>query len=260
MGKQPSGSSRLFLFKSNAEFGVRRQNDSMKTTTIIIVLLICLIGVPFILNLFIGFEHPHNIEVVGGETDWLNFFGGYLGSILGVIGALLICFGTMNHDRKRMELDFRHREIIEIQKEIANRLEQFSPEEILLASLFENPPSPAVAAKEMDRLQALHCRCEKLFNSAACLYYDPKNESSRNFAEEYKAMLFSAQETIHKLLTALQDKNKNNWKQNVIEINSEVERLRIDNEKVIKYAYIFIRSLIDEFNKTQWEENKNSIF
>ena len=72
----------------------------LKNSKLIIIILISLITVltiPIILDwLIIGNNFPSNIS----NPDWVNFFGGYIGAIMGAIATLIGIIITLNYTRK----------------------------------------------------------------------------------------------------------------------------------------------------------------
>lgn len=225
-------------------------------------LVIGLIAAPIILNIIIGFEHPHNIQVVGDATDWLNFYGGYLGSAIAVIGALYICQETIKHERKNQANSLFHTEILGIQNELAKRFESFYPEELLLDSPFReflhsSFPSSQTIDKEENRLHTLYCKCHELSYSASFLYYDKSFAESIEFVTKYKKMMDFAIKTIDYQISSLDNNNSANWPNNVQNVNNMIDQLLQYNQDAIDSAHKFVDTLIGEFNQQQKEEYKN---
>ena len=83
----------------------------MKKKTISIVILVSLmliIGLPLAIDwLIIGNEFPSNIE----NSDWVGFFGGYIGSLIGAIvslvGIIITIRYTNEQNKKDRELQIR---------------------------------------------------------------------------------------------------------------------------------------------------------
>lgn len=83
----------------------------MKKTTIFIIILISLvliIGLPLAIDwLIIGNGFPSNIE----NSDWVNFFGGYIGALIGAIvslaGIIITIRYTNEQNKKDRELQVR---------------------------------------------------------------------------------------------------------------------------------------------------------
>ena len=277
------------------ERGGEKNIEMGKKTICCLALFILFLVVPFSLNMFIGLDAPNNIKIVGEGKDWVAFFGSYIGSIFAVAGSLLICYITISHTSFRLTLDLRHREIMETQRELANRFEQFEPDEILpcsqvfqgLKNLNEKEESPEIKVmnalyeiytisqgkkkgdsalaedadlkKEMDRLQNLHTKCSKLSYSAKMLYYDNKSNKSKEFLDSYNEMLQDSKETIEMLIMTLRNENKGEWKSSVANISRRISKLKEANLNAIKKAYEFRDSLIEDLNQKQ-ESEVNNVF
>ena len=55
-----------------------------KNCFLFLVLVICIIVFPMLLNLIIS--KPAIFQVAGNEGDWIGFWGNYLGSIVAILG------------------------------------------------------------------------------------------------------------------------------------------------------------------------------
>jgi hypothetical protein len=234
----------------------------MKTSSKIVYLVIGLAIAPIILNILIGFEHPHNIQVVGDATDWLNFYGGYLGSAIAVIGALYVCKVTINNERQNQANSLFYTEILGIQNELAKRFESFYPEELLLDSPFReflhsSFPSSQAIDKEENRLHTLYCKCHGLRYSASFLYYDESSSESKEFATKYRNMMDFAIKTIDYQISSLDNNNSANWPNNVQNVNNMIDQLLQYNQDAIVSAHKYVETLIKVLNQKQEEEYKN---
>ena len=84
----------------------------MKKKTIFITILISLIliiGLPLAIDwLIIGSKFPSNIE----NSDWVGFFGGYIGALIGAIvslaGIIITIRYTNEQNKKDRELQVKH--------------------------------------------------------------------------------------------------------------------------------------------------------
>lgn len=77
-----------------------------KVFIILIVSLICIIMLPLAIDwLIIGNEFPSNID----NSDWVGFFGDYIGAIIGavvsLIGIIITIRYTNEQNKRDRELD-----------------------------------------------------------------------------------------------------------------------------------------------------------
>ena len=77
----------------------------MKKTTIFIIILISLvliIGLPLAIDwLIIGNGFPSNIE----NSDWVSFFGGYIGALIGAIVSLAGIISTIRYTNRIKKIE-----------------------------------------------------------------------------------------------------------------------------------------------------------
>lgn len=66
-----------------------------KNCFLFLVLVICIIVFPMLLNLIISI--PAIFQVAGNEGDWIGFWGNYLGSIVAILGIYI----TMKNENKK---------------------------------------------------------------------------------------------------------------------------------------------------------------
>lgn len=77
--------------------GIIKGNNIMQS--IVITLGALIIGVPILLNIGIAFVSSS----VGDDGDWLGFWGGYIGSIIGVFGSGITAYLIFNYQQRVMD-------------------------------------------------------------------------------------------------------------------------------------------------------------
>lgn len=214
-----------------------------KFLTLIGVLIAFFLIVPFFLNLFIGLEHPQNVKVVGDEKLWIQFYGNYIGSTLAVIGAFYVCYLTIDENKKAQKSDFRHREILEIQRELANRFQAYTPNEIIPYSLMKDAPNEDNIKSEIDRLQKLNDKCAGLLVSAKLLYENTKFPAAKDFFESYDKMIQSSFSTILALAFLCKKQDKTKWENDISSIAIMANDSLTKNNESISKACVYLRKL-----------------
>lgn len=84
----------------------------------IIILLLC----PIALNYILGQYTPWNIEVIGKEDDWLDFWGAYIGAIIG--GLITLIPMKRETDRNALNIMINNQEnyIKELKSQLGNHI------------------------------------------------------------------------------------------------------------------------------------------
>lgn len=62
-------------------------------------LLVTLVIIPFFIQLLINWDTMNK----GSDDGWLGFWGGYLGSIIGVVGTLIAIQIQLSNEKKRFD-------------------------------------------------------------------------------------------------------------------------------------------------------------
>lgn len=74
---------------------------------IVWALIITLIIIPLVIQGVINWDTMNN----GSDDGWLGFWGGYLGSIIGVVGALIVIQIQLENEKKRFDEETKARDI-----------------------------------------------------------------------------------------------------------------------------------------------------
>ncbi|OTO37590.1 hypothetical protein A5871_002157, partial [Enterococcus sp. 2F9_DIV0599] len=77
-------------------------------------LLVTLVLIPLFIQVLINWDTMNN----GSDDGWLGFWGGYLGSIIGVVGALIVIQIQLSNDKERFdkETKAKNKELAEDKK------------------------------------------------------------------------------------------------------------------------------------------------
>lgn len=211
--------------------------------------------VPFLLNLFIGFPSPKNIDVVGEGKDWVAFFGSYIGSSLAVIGSLLICQLTIKETRNQQSQDFFYSDIQNEIKLLSGLIERFTPAEILnFLDLTQPPTKEDDREKEVWRLQLLLSEYSRLMYLAKLNYdYSYSSELCKNFFLSYQKMLGNTILLISNLINLYKtEREKETWSSEMKSFKDKVMHIeQYEKPDVVNNAQKYIKELKTEFNNRQ---------
>lgn len=77
-------------------------------------LLVTLVLIPLFIQVLINWDTMNN----GSDDGWLGFWGGYLGSIIGVVGSLIVIQIQLSNDKERFdkETKAKNKELAEDKK------------------------------------------------------------------------------------------------------------------------------------------------
>lgn len=136
-----------------------KTNSTIRRCLILGVILI--LSIPIILNLILGLPSPCCVTVIGESTDWLLFWGSYLGGIItAAIGFLSIFISQRNssemHEAERQkELEkYRENQAKRLQDELILRIESLNFCSISrILPRFPSSVSREEVIKEIERLK-----------------------------------------------------------------------------------------------------------
>ena len=152
-----------------------REFKNYPVWSIVIASLVLLVFVPFCINLII-------IPDIGSGSDdgWLGFWGGYLGAILGLFGAMIVIYIQLNSDedsRKEEKVDNTFFNLLNLHNEIKKEIEYNNDE-----NLFENLYSEL--KEEIDQFKVITAeKCRKEY------FYSKREYIGRFFDEALNDML-----------------------------------------------------------------------
>lgn len=106
---------------------ILKQTDSvMKAKCYISVFVGIMILIPIVLNIIIGAPNPFsNIEVVGSPTEWLSFYGSYLGGLLAVLVGLFTIFCESRRNGLNIMIQDQNTYLEKLRFELADIISSF---------------------------------------------------------------------------------------------------------------------------------------
>ena len=209
----------------------------MRTQSIIRLILlvaVSVMSVPIILNFILGLPTPCGITIIGQSTDWLSFWGAYLGGIItAAIGFVSIYYSQKKYE-KRQEAEqlkeiekYREKQASLLQDELIRRVESLNFYSICrILPRFPYKVSREEVINEIDCLKERSEKAELQGIDWSMMSWHDLRSKPRDFDRIYSAMIVSYQSDINSvisLLDAFVEKGPD-----VIDIK-EVERLQEDN-------------------------------
>ncbi len=95
---------------------------------------------PFLLNIFIGIEHPQNIAVVGLPSDWLLFYGSYVGGILTAIIGYITIYWSNQRSKLQIQITEKQESIKQLERQIAKCITALDYSRTGIISLYLDKP------------------------------------------------------------------------------------------------------------------------
>ena len=161
------------------------------------LLLITIITIPIITNTFIGLNTPFSIKVSGSETDWVSFFGSYLGGVLtAIIGYITLYYNTKQSE-KTILVSQKTQTIKELEQTLANCVSLFDYSKVGKISLFFDSPS-----KYDDVLQELDSYLDRIATTAnawGVIYANSEQQVIRDFQDTYTTCVSRLVEKINEV-------------------------------------------------------------
>lgn len=91
-----------------------------------IILIIFALITPIILNIIIGSTNPlDSIRVVGGEDDWLGFYGAYIGALVGALITLYAMFRESKNNTLNIMINNQENLIKDLKERLSERIGVF---------------------------------------------------------------------------------------------------------------------------------------
>ena len=108
----------------------------MKPRTIICAgVAAMLFAVPPLLNWVLRSPTPFDAPVVGQSTDWLTFWGAYLGGILAAVISFIVLYYTHKQNYDTQIIQMQENAIRELENKIISRIEQIDFPQLYQISL-----------------------------------------------------------------------------------------------------------------------------
>ncbi len=215
-------------------------------------LLIVAIVLPLLCNFLIGIPRLPNISVVGEATDWLSFYGSYIGSVIATLGSFIILYRTIKNSRHQQKLDLNHKEILALREELADRFGKYCIlSELIKLKKFVSP-TPEMLVCEATNLQPIRDKYYGLSYSADFLYGKGDRNEERTFYKGYKELMNDTIGLIDELIIFY---SKGKWDEDsqstLQKFSIEINNLVSKNRKVQEDAYKYLEARIKEFRQQQ---------
>lgn len=164
------------------------KNPWWKWILILIILLLC----PIALNCILGQYTPCNIKVVGKEDDWIDFWGGYLGAIIGASVGFVTMWKTIKHNTLTVLINQQENYIKELELSLSKCIEPISFEKIASIALWTSR-NTALSIEERDKILMPHLDSEILKLNDYCFFVREKSNAWASVYDKSKdshALLF----------------------------------------------------------------------
>ena len=185
---------------------------------ILIVIVFILLVVPVLLNCALGHNTPCDFEVVGTEVNWLDFWGAYIGAIIG--GLITLIPMKRETDRNALNIMINNHEnyIKELKSQLGNNIcnLNFKPIGDFELPIKENNKS--IDKNRIDDIiRGLNETCDSVKNQldSWCIIYSEETGNAGNFKNAYMKCV-------------------DEYEKDVKEVTDRLEEILNDNEKDIR--------------------------
>ena len=147
---------------------------------------IALLVVPPVLNWILRSPAPFDTPVVGQPTDWLTFWGAYLGGILASIISFIVLYSTTKQNHGSLMIQIKEKSIREIENKITSCIEQFDFPQLYQISLKSlSHISEQEIQREIDRMNSLYSKVSTYADIwGICHDHETSNEA-KDFNQKY---------------------------------------------------------------------------
>lgn len=194
----------------------------MKNRKLLFALMICF---PIVFGLVImTFPRLWNFE--GSSGEWLGYWGGIIGSLLGVIGALLVFNIQLEDEKNQRSLDDKRRSVEQNEEKERIRIEQVDNTFFNLLDLHN---------KLKEKLEGREEYCDEIFDSLKNELQNKENETIKERRLNYFKQ--NKEDVIRRI-----DKNVKYADENIL--NEILNSLNQDNYRMIEE--VFLKQKIDD--------------
>lgn len=174
----------------------------------LIVIAFTLLGVPIILNCVLGHNTPYDFEVVGTEVNWLDFWGAYIGAIIG--GLITLIPMKRETDRNALNIMIYNQEnyIKELKSKLKNNIcnIKFKP-----IGDFELPIKGNNQSIDKNRIDDIIRELNDTLDSVKnqldswCIIYSDETGKTENFKNTYKECVDEFENDIKEITVRLEE-------------------------------------------------------
>ena len=102
----------------------------------ILVLILGALGIPIILNWCIGRENPTDIQLIASPSDWLLFYGSYIGGVITAIIGFVTLHRQTSINKIQLEIKSKEDALKELKHSLAEQIGLFDFSKVTEISLF----------------------------------------------------------------------------------------------------------------------------
>ena len=198
----------------------------------IIILLLC----PIALNYILGQYTPWKIEVIGKEDDWLDFWGAYIGAIIG--GLITLIPMKRETDRNALNIMINNQEnyIKELKSQLGNHICNLSFKPIGDVELPITKNNLYIDENRVnDIIQRLNNTSDSVKSQldSWCIIYPEETGKAGNFKNAYKECVNEFGEDVKNITDILKDvindkernigEKKENWTREIVAFRKKLE-------------------------------------
>lgn len=185
---------------------------------IICFIILGIIVLPIIINYVLILPTPFNSSIIGSNVDWLSFWGTYIGGIIGASASFLILYLTLRHNKKAAETERKHNELLQLKKDLAERLS-----DVNFMPLHLDASNEINVQHEISRLNMLYEIYGQKCSTAKFIYENDENELAKLFYRSFHNFTIHFGMEINNLKKILTDeKNKDKLKQSIKKYNDKL--------------------------------------
>lgn len=162
-----------------------------------LVIALFFLASPIIINWLIGLTSPIEVVIQGKGSDWIAFWGSYMGGTISSFAAFYILYQNRIDARKERGYTNKKERLKDLEKELANHIATLDYHTIFQFISYPNK-STELAKQEIERLNGLSA---KIKNIANCFQLRYPEEALSIDGQSYSAKYTSTVQEIHNTLT-----------------------------------------------------------
>ena len=226
----------------------------------LIVIALILLGVPIMLNCALGHNTPCEFEVVGTEVNWLDFWGAYIGAIIG--GLITLIPMKRETDRNALNIMINNQEnyIKELKSQLGNNICNLNFKSIGDFELPIPKNNKGIDKNKTDiiikQLNDYQDNARTRLDTWNIIYPEDSgvmgdfNKAYRECVEEYDADVKSMQENLHGLRNSENRETEEYYKGQIIDFRNKLaEHQKVQREKMLEKAKKWLKEEQDELTE-----------
>lgn len=201
-----------------------------KTAILALLTILILLFCPILLNFILRQYTPWNIKIIGTEIDWLNFWGTYIGAIIGASITLLAMYRESKRNALNIMINNQENYIKELKQQLENRVGGFSFLPIGNFEIHLSRNNRNIDKKQIDdiikTLNDYYDRVLTQFNAWGVIY-SSEDVAMKKFNDTYVRCVNTYQDVVLTMINQLEKLKLNG---NIDDFNDWLNRFR-DNLK-----------------------------